>query len=600
MNGASQNSLELGLIGNCTIAALVDQRANIVWGCLPHFEGTPVFDALLRGGDASSQSGLFGIGLEQFSHSEQHYVNNTAVLITRLFASDGACVEVTDFAPRFKQFGRMYRPVMIVRQIRRVAGAPRVRVRLDPQAAHGAVPVGVTHGSNHVRYVLPDQVLRLTTDASVTAVIDQVPFVLEDTVTLLLGPDETCPEAVTPLGRRLFEQTCGYWYEWVRYLGIPFEWQESVIRAALTLKLNAFEDTGAVIAAVTTSIPEAPDSGRNWDYRYCWLRDAWFVVSALNRLGATQTMERYLAFIINRIADSTDGELQPVYRINGLAEMEEREVAALAGYRGMGPVRIGNDAYTQVQNDVYGAAVLAAAHVFFDARLRNPGDVALFEKLEILGHRAAEKYDQADAGLWEYRGISKIHTFSSVLCWAACDRLARIAGRLALDERQQYWRARADEMHAVISERGWNAELGSFVESFGGRDLDASLLLLAQLGFVTAEDPRFHGTLAAVERTLKRGRYLLRYATADDFGMPETAFTVCTFWYIDALHAVGREQEARELFEHLLTCRSALGLLSEDLSHETGELWGNFPQTYSMVGLINSALRLSRPWEGEF
>jgi GH15 family glucan-1,4-alpha-glucosidase len=266
----------------------------------------------------------------------------------------------------------------------------------------------------------------------------------------------------------------------------------------------------------------------------------------------------------------------------------------------MGPVRMGNAAWTQVQNDVYGAAVLAAAHVFYDERMRRPGDASLFARLEILGHRAHEKYATPDAGLWEYRGIAKVHTFSAVMCWAACDRLARIAARLGLTERHDHWREAADAMHADIAARAWNAEMNCFVESFGGRDLDASLLLLAQLGFVSADDARFHGTVAAVEQHLKRGDFLLRYATADDFGLPETAFTVCTFWYVDALHAIGREDEARALFEDLLRHRNRHGLLSEDIDPRTGELWGNFPQTYSMVGLINSALRLSKPWEGEF
>lgn len=593
--------LNLALIGNSTIAALIDKQASIVWSCMPRMDAEPVFDALLRedtGEDAFT--GSFSIELVDCVRTEQEYVKNTAVARTRLIAADGSVVQVTDFAPRFKQFGRTFHPVMLVRQLEALEGTPRLRVRMRPQAGHGAERVTVTYGSNHIRYVLPNQVLRLTTDLSISEILDEMPFVLDGRKALLLGPDETCPEAVTPMAQRFFDQTSDYWHEWVRYLGIPFEWQNEVIRAAITLKLNAYEDTGAIIAAVTSSIPEAPDSGRNWDYRYCWLRDAWFTVAALTRLGVTRTMEQYLGYIINRIADSKDGELQPVYRINGSAHIDEAEIDRLPGYRSMGPVRMGNAAYTQVQNDVYGATVLAAAHVFFDERLRHPGDASLFGRLEILGERAAEKYDQPDAGLWEYRGIAKVHTFSSVMCWATCDRLAKIAAKLQIEQRAAYWRARADAMHAAICEQAWNDEINSFAESFGGQDLDASLLLLAQLGFVRADDPRFHGTVAAVERYLKRDGFLLRYATADDFGMPETAFTVCSFWYVDALHDIGREDEARALFDKLLARCNHLGLLSEDIAPATGELWGNFPQTYSMVGLINSALRLSRPWEGEF
>jgi GH15 family glucan-1,4-alpha-glucosidase len=594
------SDLNLALIGNSTIGALIDKRARIVWACMPRLDGAPVFDALLRDENDANATGSFSIELIDFERSEQHYLDNTAILITRLFSRDGAAVEITDFAPRFKQFGRMFRPVMLIRIVRPLNGTPRVRVRVVPQADHGALPVSQTHGSNHIRYILPDQVLRLTTDGSVNAILDELAVVIDGPLTLILGPDETCTESVAQMARRFLEDTRSYWGEWVRYLGIPFEWQREVIRAAITLKLNAYDDTGAIIAALTSSIPEAANSGRNWDYRYCWLRDAYFVVAALNRLGATQTMERYLRYIINRVAESKDGNLQPVYRINGLSTIDETVVEQLPGYRSMGPVRMGNAAYKQVQNDVYGAAVLAAAHVFYDERLSNPGNESLFQQLEILGERAAEKYAQADAGLWEYRGIAKVHTFSSVMCWAACDRLARIAERLNLDQRYTYWRTRADEIHTVITAAAWNEDIGSFAESFGGKDLDASLLLLAQIGFVEAEDPRFRGTVEAVEKSLRRDDYIMRYATEDDFGMPETAFTVCTFWYIDALHAIGRVDEARRLFELLLGHRNEHGLLSEDIDLKTGELWGNFPQTYSMVGLINSALRLSKPWEGEF
>ncbi|MFH0341761.1 MAG: glycoside hydrolase family 15 protein [Chromatiales bacterium] len=368
----------------------------------------------------------------------------------------------------------------------------------------------------------------------------------------------------------------------------------------ITLKLSAFDDTGGIVAAMTTSLPEAPDSGRNWDYRYCWLRDSYFVVSALNRLSATRTMERYLHYLISITATARDGRLQPVYRISGRPEVDETLVKDLQGFRGMGPVRIGNAAYRQVQNDVYGSVVLAAAHMFFDQRLDRPGDEALFRRLEAVGKMASRLYDQPDAGIWELRNEMRVHTFSSVMCWVACDRLARIASCLALPERTVHWRGHADAIHRVICDRAWDSEQNTFVESFGGRELDASLLLLHELGFLAADDPRFAGSVAAVERQLKQGDFVFRYTQKDDFGKPHTAFLVCTFWYIDALAALGRHEEARALFETLLACRNALGLLSEDIHPVTRELWGNFPQTYSMVGLINSAMGLSRSWEEAF
>ncbi|MGK2913776.1 MAG: glycoside hydrolase family 15 protein [Porticoccaceae bacterium] len=593
------SNLNLALIGNSTVSALINPRADIVWSCMPRPDSTPVFDGLLRQLDGDP-TGRFRSELLDFSHAEQSYLKNAAILVTRLIAHGGAAIEIIDFAPRFKQYGRVYRPVMLMRQIRLCSGMPRVRIQIRPQACTGYEPVTTTYGSNHIRYLMPALTLRLTTDLSLTAIQDETPVVIDDTVTLILGPDESWADAVTPTGQHFYDQTADYWTEWVPYLGIPFEWQREVIRAAITLKLNANGDTGAIIAAVTTSIPEAPASGRNWDYRYCWLRDAYFVVAALNRLGATLTMEHYLRYIINRVADSTAGLLQPVYRINGHFHIEESIVEELPGYRGMGPVRIGNAAYTQVQNDVYGAAVLAAAHMFYDERLRHPGTEHLFSQLEVLGDRVVEAYAQPDAGPWEYRGIRKVHTFSAVMCWAACDRLAKIASRLHLDQRCQWWCTHADALRADILAHTWNADLNCFVASFDGSQLDASLLLLHQLGFVAADDPRFIATVTAIEKHLKHGDFIMRYVENDDFGAPETAFTVCTFWFVDALHAIGRRAEARDLFSRLLQHCNPHGLLSEDIDVRTGELWGNFPQTYSMVGLINSALRLSVPWEGNF
>ena len=590
-------NLDLALIGNCTVGALVNAQANITWGCFPRFDGDPVFCALLKDSD---DYGFFAVELSDCERTEQHYLENTAILLTRLYDRNGGAVEITDFAPRFGQYGRTFRPMMLVRRIRRLSGSPRLTLRLRPACDNGATRPAVTWGSNHIRYVATALTLRLTTDASLTAIVQETAFFLEDNLTLLLGADETVHETPGDVGRRFFEETAQYWREWVRILAIPYEWQEAVIRATITLKLNAYDDTGAIVAAMTSSIPEAPDSGRNWDYRYCWLRDGYFVVNALNRLGATRTMERYLAYIVNIAANAGGGPLQPVYGIDGRAKLDEREVPALAGYRGMGPVRIGNLAYHQVQHDVYGSAILAATHIFFDQRLTRRGDEALFRRLEPLGEQASRCHDQPDAGLWELRGSARVHTFSAVMCWAACDRLARIAARLTLAGRASYWRDQSRRIHATISRRAWSQGRGTFVSTFEGEAMDASLLLLAEVGFLDATDPRFAATVKAVEQDLRRGDFIFRYIEKDDFGKPENAFLVCTFWYVNALAALNRRDEARELFEKLLACRNRHGLLAEHIDPRSGEQWGNFVQTYSMVGLINAAIRLSIRWDQAF
>ena len=591
--------LHLGVIGNSSVGALVDARGEIVWSCLPRPDGDAVFCSLLRAHEGDAGFGFTDVELSWLARTEQAYLPNTPVLVTKLFDDRGGGVEIVDFAPRFRQFGRLFCPAQLVRIVRPVAGSPRVRIRMRPGDDFGARRPEVTSGSNHIRYVGSSHVLRLTTDCSITAVLEETPFVLRDAISFVIGPDETMQGSVAEVARRFLELTTDYWHDWVRDLSIPFEWQDEIIRAAITLKLAAYDDTGAIVAALTTSIPEAPGSGRNWDYRFCWLRDAYFVVNALNRLNATRTMERYLGYIIN-VAAGSEGLLQPVYRISGKADLEESLVESLPGYRGMGPVRIGNQAFRQVQNDVYGSAILAATHAFFDSRLSTVGNEGLFRRLEILGERAAALYATPDAGLWELRGSAHIHTFSSVMCWVACDRLAKIAGRLGIAEAMRRWRGEADRIHAAIVERAWSSKRACFVATFDGEQLDASLLLLAELGFLRADDPRFAATVGAIERELRRGDFIFRYTQPDDFGSPENAFLVCTFWYVDALAALGRREEARALFEATLARRNGLGLLSEDVNPSTGELWGNFPQTYSMVGLINSATRLSIPWDQAF
>ena len=597
MNG---NSLDLAVIGNCSIGALIDRKGRIVWGCFPDFSGDPMFCSLLQDGKESDQKGFFDIEFEGAVESEQHYIRNTAAVVTTLRDDKGGAIEITDVAPRFKHKGRIFRPMAIVRRVRPLAGHPRIRIRLRPTHSWGAGGIETTRGSNHIRYIGPDVVLRCTTDMPVSYILKETPFFLEEPINILLGPDETLNTSIASTTRDFLEQTCEYWREWCRYLSIPFEWQEAVIRSAITLKLCNYEETGAIIAAMTSSIPEAADTGRNWDYRFCWLRDGYFVVTVLNRLGATKTMEGYLHYITNLIADAQDGNLQPVYGITYDKRLVEETMNSLSGYRAMGPVRRGNQAFEHVQNDVYGSVILAVAQTFFDSRLNKKGDENLFQYLEPIGERCRELVDKPDAGLWELRNNSSVHTYSSVMCWAGADRLAKIAAHLGFGDRAAKWRQAADEMRAQILANAYNESRNTFVDTWGGDHLDGSLLLLLELGFVDDDDPRFAGTVDAVGDELKRGRLVLRYVKADDFGKPQNAFVICTFWYIDALVKLGRTEEAREMFEDMLSHRNHVGLLSEDIDPETGELWGNFPQTYSMVGLINSAMQLSTPWKDAF
>ncbi|MGO9038403.1 MAG: glycoside hydrolase family 15 protein [Steroidobacteraceae bacterium] len=594
---SAASTLDLAVIGNCQIAALIDWRGRIVWMCLPKPDADPVFCALLRREGGDSDSGVFAVDLQDMVNAQRAYVRNTAIVETTLTDGHGNSLRITDFCPRFRSRGRNFRPNAVVRLVEPIKGRPIVTVRLRPRCDHGADAPQRVAGSHHIRFLSAALNYRVTTNSSLSPVLDETVFVLGAPLAFILAPDETIEEAPLSLARFWLEETRTYWHEWIRGLAVPFDWQEAVIRSAITLKLCTYEDTGAVLAALTTSIPEMAGSVRNWDYRFCWLRDSFFVILALNHLGATNTMEGYLRYLDNIVARNPGGELQPLYGITGEAHIEERIIDTLDGYRGMGPVRVGNLAYGQRQHDVYGAVILAARQLFFDQRLTNPGDAAMFARGEVLGERAMKMFAVPDAGPWEFRGTAQAHTFSAVMCWAACDRLARIALHLNLADRATFWRTAADTMRAEILAHAWSQSKKTFVGAFDGDDLDATALLLPDLGFIEATDPRFVSTLDAIERELVRGDLVFRYLHSDDFGVPANTFTMCSFWYVNALAAVGRLDQARELFERLLRRRNSAGLLSEDIDPVSGEQWGNFPQTYSMVGVITCAIRLSRPWE---
>jgi GH15 family glucan-1,4-alpha-glucosidase len=513
-----------------------------------------------------------------------------------LFDTNGQGVEITDFAPRHLKHSRIYRPIAFARVVRPLSGAPRITVRLRPSAEWGARRAEQTSGSNHIRYLCTDLTLRLTTNCPVTHVQNERTFRLEGELAFFLGPDEGYDQSVMAGVSAALDQTIQHWKLWTRTLYVPLDWQEAVIRAAITLKLCVYEETGAIVAAMTTSVPEFPESGRNWDYRFCWVRDAYYTVRALNRLGAVDILENYLGYLRNLVDDAQGGHVQPVYGVGLEAEIGERIVDSVEGYRGMKPVRVGNQAHEHLQHDVYGQIVLPLVQAFFDERMLRPGTIDDFHALEKVGDRAFAMHDQTDAGLWEFRTIARVHTYSSVMCWAACDRLAKAARHLGLTERDELWDERARVIRARIEAEAYLPDEGRFAASFGGTELDASLLQMTDLGFLDARDPRQVKTFEAVERDLKRGPYLFRYIHPDDFGEPETAFNFCTFWFIEALHLNGRTEEARAIFDEMLSRRTHAGLLSEDISLQDGELWGNYPQTYSLVGIINCAVLLSRSW----
>ena len=370
-------------------------------------------------------------------------------------------------------------------------------MRLRPGYEWGARQPDITRGSNHMRFVGADQSLRLTTDAPISYIAEERPFVVDRPMSFFFGSDEPLRSEVDATAREFLDKTTDYWRDWVRSLSIPFDWQEEVIRASITLKLCNYEETGAIVAALTTSVPEAPGTQRNWDYRFCWLRDAYFVIHALNRLGTTKTMEEYLTYITN-IVDDADAnpdqkDLPPLFSITRSTNLEEREATALAGYRGMGPVRVGNAAYTQIQNDAYGSIILASTHAFFDRRLSGRRTAPC--SVTSNGWDAARS--KSSISRMPARGSSRPRrrfTHSRASCAGRPATVSRRSpARSAAPDRAEYWRSEADRIHAVINERAFNQELGTFVSSFGGdRPRRDACCCLNELDFVKADDPAFH------------------------------------------------------------------------------------------------------------
>ncbi|OYV38861.1 MAG: glucoamylase [Acidocella sp. 20-61-6] len=589
--------LNLAVIGNGSIASLISQDGTHQWCCWPRLDGDPIFHGLLSTDNAA---GRFAITLDHQVSATQRYLPNTAIVETILNDAGGNALRIIDFCPRFRQYGRIFHPPMLIRRIEPLAGMPRVKVSLHPGFGYGAQHPTAAMGSNHLRYSGPHFALRVTTDLPLVHIVHEHSFTLTRPGTLVLSADEPLEQAPDTLFNHFYNETLSYWHSWVNELNIPFDWQEAVIRSAITLKLCSHDDTGGIVAALTTSIPEAPGSGRNWDYRFCWLRDSFFTIGALNRLSATRTMVTYLGFVLDIVNGQEAIELPPLFPVAPGMDMEERIAPDLPGFGGDGPVRVGNAAATQRQNDAYGAIILSLAQLFVDLRLTMRGDAALYERLCPLGETAARVALEPDAGIWEFRGRARVHSFSAAMCWAALSRLALIASTIGREAEAAAWSARAAKLRTeimarIVTKDGWlSAVLDQAVR-------DASVLILPEIGFISADSPEFLATLDMIETRLIHGGFVMRYEDADDFGKPETAFMLCSFWYVNALALAGRRDEALTLFERVLAARNHVGLMSEDLAMpEKGEhprLWGNFPQTYSQVGLILCAMRLSRTWE---
>jgi GH15 family glucan-1,4-alpha-glucosidase len=579
----------MGLVGNGQFAAHVAADGDVVWCCLPRFDSPPVLGALLDAG----RGGRFRVAPASGARGRQAYLPNTNVLATE-FEDDAGAFRVIDLAPRFEQYQRAFHPTQLFRIVEPIRGTPRVVVTCQPVLGWSLAPAPEVQGSNHLRFDGYAAQLRLTTDVPLSYLAGQ-PFTLTGRRHLALTWGAPIEEPLAPLADRFLAETVRYWRTWVKDLDIPPAYQEQVIRSALALKLHCFEDTGAIVAATTTSIPEAPGSGRTWDYRYCWLRDAYYVLAAFRRLGRFEERERFTQWILDIAGGAPDLTLAPLYRVDGRSDLDEREHGDWRGYDGERPVRSGNGAALHTQNDVYGETVLALAPVFMDERFRDERTPATLELLERLARKGLAVSGQPDAGIWEYRKAWSPQAFSSLMSWAGADRTAVILERQARGRGAEL-AAEAARLRDTVVARCWRADLGAFAGAWDSDDLDASLLQMVPLRFLPRDDPRLVSTVDAIARALARGDWVDRYRANDGLGTPEVAFVVCTYWLIQALVGIGRIEEARRRLEATFVALSPLGLVSEDYDPARQRLWGNFPQAYSHVGLIHAAFDASPRW----
>ncbi|WP_129716679.1 glycoside hydrolase family 15 protein [Pedobacter sp. SYP-B3415] len=583
----NRHTYNTGIIGNCAYLAHINQNTNIDWLCWPRFDSSFIFGGMLD----KKKGGEFSVLPDEEYFSTQYYLENTNVLCTEITTTSGK-YRVTDFAPRFHMNERYFKPLMLIRKIEPLAGNPRICVTCKPVGNYGEAPLKESRGSNHIDYSGTDENVRLSTTISLTYILDQKHFVLNEDKYLILTFDQEFHAPISSTAERFLQETTRYWRNWVKHSSIAHFFQQHVIRSSLVLKIHQYEDTGAIIAASTTSLPESPGSTRNWDYRYCWMRDTFYVLTSLNHIGHFEEMEKYFNYITNI---SFDDELryQPLYGIGGEKELIERHLDHLEGYQGNQPVRIGNQAYEHIQNDIYGQVLISMLPLYtdhrfiFDERKDSP------RWLNYLLTKIENTIDEKDAGIWEFRNIANRHCYTNLFQWAGANAALKMAKTIGNQDFETRAQALIDKAAAYI-EACYDPERKVYTNAIDSPYLDASTLQLIIMNYLPHDSQRAKDHLIALEAQLKTENGLFyRYLHEDDFGKPKATFLICAFWYVEALACVGRVDEAVREFESLLKYANHLKLFSEDVDEKDGSQWGNFPQAYSHVGLMNAAYRIS-------
>lgn len=580
--------LDYGVVGNCCTAALISKEGSVDWLCFPDFDSPTVFGKLLD----KEKGGSLSFVVDKSCRITQKYVEHTNILSTTFEMKEGA-FEVLDFMPRYKidEFRSHFLPPELYRLIRLKKGKPRFKVCYDPKLNYAREEAIHRSGPTYVKTISTKNsrdTIYMYSNLGYDKILEGLTIELESDAYILISYNQKLINIDQTRVELEFHRTRVYWLDWTNRSKKFSLFNEEIERSMLVLKLMSYHRSGAVLAALTTSIPETIGDIRNWDYRFCWLRDASMSIETLLSLGHRGAAKRFMDFIHN-ILKSKNERFQIMYGIRAERILSEKILPHLDGFEGSKPVRIGNDAFRQKQNDSLGYLM----DVIYRYYLYFPGTLDeiefMWEIVKNIVKTVIDDWQKPDNGIWEIRGEQKHFVISKVMCWVAIDRAVKIASLLSEEGYVEKWKKIAKEIKQNVLDYGWKEKIHSFSQTYENFELDASLLQMEFYGFIDANDERFVSTVNAIEKGLMYKGLLFRYKASDDFGIPTSAFTICNFWLVRALFKIGRKDDALELFQRLLTYSNHLMLFSEDLDFNTKEQLGNFPQAYSHLAVINTA-----------
>lgn len=584
-------SLDYGIIGNCLTAALISKQGSIDWCCLPKFDSPSVFAKLLD----KEKGGNFGFEVDDSYEITQKYLPKTNILVTK-FESPESAFEVRDFMPRYyDDSGKLHTPLVIIRYLVPLKGLPKFKVDYNPKIGYAKEETISRIKDGYIKSHTIDGVydsVYLYSDFDYDTILNKEELTLSEDSFFLLSYYEKIMDQNVDRCFLQYQRTYAYWLNWSEKTTNYNHYNKEIIRSALVLKLLTYQKSGAVLAAATTSLPETIGEIRNWDYRFCWIRDASMVLRVLFELGHIDSAQKFMNFIINIVPLKGD-KMQIMYGINGETILTESTLDHLSGYENSRPVRIGNAAYIQKQNDIFGILneIIYQQFLYFKNTLEHSEELWMIITQTV--YVVEDNWMKPDKGIWEHRAEDRHFTFSKLLCWVAVDRAVKVAQLIHKTSTLEQWKELRENIYNDIYQNGWNEKIGAYTQSYDSDDLDASLLLMEDYGFIQADDPRYISTVKAIEKELCRDGLMYRYKNRDDFGLPSSSFTICSFWLINSLFKTGQKKKAIQYFNQLLSYSNHLGLFSEDIDFETKRLLGNFPQAYSHLGLIQTAMKFA-------